>query len=76
MRKQVKKILKPEKTVTRYGTVSERISARRFKVKDDNDFEFFANADTDWGLGAKVIVQNGFIIGTGARTGTYKHYQV
>jgi hypothetical protein len=76
MKKELKKIFKQSGTRTRYGTISERISAKRFKITDDNDFTFIAEGDTDWGLGTKVIVQNGWIIGTGQRAGTYKHYQL
>jgi hypothetical protein len=75
-RNNLKKIFKPEKTTTRYGTITSRISAKRFKLTDDNDLEFIANATKDWGLGTQVIVQNGYIIGTGKRSGTYKHFKL
>lgn len=75
-RKDLKRMLKPTGTKTRYGTISKRINSRRFLIVDDNEFEFLVSSTSDWGEGTKVIVQNGFIIGTGQRSGTYKHYKL
>lgn len=74
--KYLDNIFRDRQTRTVYGTVKTRISARRFKVETDSGKTVIVDSDTDWGLETQVIVQNGFIIGTGKRAGTYREYQV
>jgi len=65
-----------KEVVTIYGTIVTRISARQYKVQDDKGSIFVATSTQPWGIGAKVIVQNKLIIGTGKRSGTFRTYKV
>jgi len=62
--------------ITIYGTIVERISSRQYKVQDDKGSVFVATSTQPWGIGAKVIVQNKLIVGTGKRSGAFRTYKV
>lgn len=77
MNKQsLKNIFEDRSTKTVYGTITKRISSKRFKVEDDAGRDIIVDSDTDWGVGTKVIIQNNFIVGTGSLSGTFEVFTV
>lgn len=72
----LKNIFEDRSVKTIYGIITGRINSRRFEILDDLERTIIVNADRDWSLGVYVIVQNGIIVGTGKRSGSYRTYKV
>lgn len=72
----LKNIFDPGITTTIYATVSERISATRYRVVDAVGNELFVQSDSFYPVGANIRVENGRITGRGALEGYHKHYEV
>ena len=72
----LKNLFEDNSVKTIFGVISERISKNKFKILDDINRTIIVKADRNWGIGTNVIVQNGFIIRSGKRSGTFKVYRV
>jgi len=72
----LKNLFEDNSVKTIFGVISERISKNKFKILDDINRTIIVKADRNWGIGTNVIVQNGFIIISGKRSGTFKVYRV
>jgi len=76
MRQSLENIFQAKKPRTVYGTVKTRVNANRYVITDDSGADVIVDSVLEWSLGAKVIVQNGIIIGTGKLSGTFKQFTV
>ncbi len=57
---------------TNFGTITEKIRPLLYKIEDSLERVSIVNSTQEWSIGTSVIVQNGFIIGSGKPSGDYR----
>ncbi|SDP69898.1 hypothetical protein [Desulforhopalus singaporensis] len=76
MNDALKNIFNPDRKVTIFGTVKQRLSGSRYIVEDVLGNIVPAQSSDYYPTGASVRVEDGVIVGRGALNGEHRVYEV
>lgn len=77
MKEDLKTIFQDNVVRSIYGTVKERVNSKTYIVTIDyKDSTVRVQATQEWSVGAKVLIQNGIIVGTSKLPDSYNVYSV